>query len=71
MNKKMNILRRAMFEQGITIKEMSKKLGITTDALNKKIGGRREFKIREINFIIDTLEKPYEDLFKKQSKKIS
>jgi transcriptional regulator with XRE-family HTH domain len=67
----MNSLRKAMFEQGITIKEMSKKLGITMDALNKKLGGRREFKIREINILIDTLEKPYEDLFKNQSKKIS
>ena len=43
--------------------ELAKLLGISTNAYNLKETGKREFRMSEINFILELLNCKYEDIF--------
>jgi hypothetical protein len=66
-----NKIKDSLWSKGYTIQGLSVEMGISAITLHKKLAGSIEFKIKEINFLCDKLNMPYEDLFRKQSKKIS
>lgn len=50
-------------EKGYTQKELAEKLGMSTNAYNLKEIGKREFKMSEINLLLEILDCSYEDIF--------
>ena len=50
-------------EKGYTQAELAKKLNISTYAYNQKENGLSDFRMGEINTILELLECNYEDIF--------
>jgi hypothetical protein len=68
MRKEGNLIKDIIWAKGLTLKEISEELGVSYRVLQQKLGGDRGFKLREINFLCDKLEKTYEELFRKNDK---
>jgi transcriptional regulator with XRE-family HTH domain len=58
-------------ERGLKIKEVAKQLNIAPNTLSLKIANKRKFKPDEINFLLEILNLPYEDIFKASYMKIT
>lgn len=56
-------LRGKRVEKGYTQYELAKLLNISTNAYNLKETGRREFRMSEINLLLELLDCNYEELF--------
>lgn len=56
-------LRGKRVEKEMTQQELAKQLGISTNAYNLKEIGKREFKMSEINLLLELLDCKYEDIF--------
>ncbi len=56
-------LRGKRVEKEMTQHELAKLLGISTNAYNLKEIGKREFKMSEINLLLELLDCKYEDIF--------
>ena len=56
-------LRGKRVEKEMTQHELAKQLGISTNAYNLKEIGKREFKMSEINLLLELLDCKYEDIF--------
>lgn len=56
-------LRGKRVEKGYTQIELAKKLGISTYAYNQKENGKTDFRMNEINMILELLECTYEEIF--------
>ena len=56
-------LRGKRVEFGFSQEELAKKLGISTNAYNSKETGKREFRMGEINILLELFDCKYEDIF--------
>ena len=56
-------LRGKRVEHGYSQHELAKLLGISTNAYNLKETGKREFRMSEINLLLELLDCKYEDIF--------
>lgn len=56
-------LRGKRVEKGYRQKDLAKLLHISTNAYNLKESGKREFRMSEINMLLELLECKYEDIF--------
>lgn len=56
-------LKALMIENGLTQADMSKILGINASTFSKKINGKKDFTITEIETIKDYFNLPYEEIF--------
>lgn len=50
-------------EHGYSQHELAKLLGISTNAYNLKETGKREFRMSEIDLLLELLDCKYEDIF--------
>lgn len=50
-------------EHGYSQKQLAEKLNISTNAYNLKEVGKREFRMSEINLLLELLDCNYEDIF--------
>lgn len=56
-------LRGKRVEKGYSQADLAKLLGISTNAYNLKETGKREFRMSEINLLLELLDITYEDIF--------
>lgn len=56
-------LRGKRVEHGYSQKQLAEKLNISTNAYNLKEVGKREFRMGEINLLLELLDCNYEDIF--------
>ena len=56
-------LRGKRVEYGYSQKDLASKLGISTNAYNLKETGKREFRMSEIDLLLELLNCTYEDIF--------
>lgn len=56
-------LRGKRVENGYSQREMAKMLNLSTNAYNLKEIGKREFKMSEINLLLELLNCNYEEIF--------
>lgn len=56
-------LRGKRVEKGLTQMEVAKALHLSTNAYNLKENGKVQFRMNEINLLLDLLECTYEEIF--------